>query len=364
MSAQLGADASATRSAACVRLSADVRPLGTLGAALWISVLPGCLQFDRSGPGGDPPVVGGTSAGASGSSTLAPASQTNTSEPATTSSSGAASTSSSGTASLGSSESGDGSGWVPFGDVHPLELDEIEAGSRLYAPSVTDDHLRLYFANRGDETGYLQVAVRDAVEQPWGEARRATLDLPVNLFSPQQAVTASGNSVITAFRQSGNGPLVIGEAEVLNLPWTLAYPEPLDEDMNFTIDLNDPVLHPAGFEVYFAAAPEGHLDLYGATRMGPDAPFLSPTKLDLLNSAADESRVWVSADHDLFVFGSNRNGDYDLFRWTPDAEEPIELAEVSSAADEQDPWLSADTRTLYFVRETEAGSSLFCATRP
>lgn len=323
-----------------------------------------CLQFDRSGPGGEPPEVGGTTTATTGSTTTIPASQTTSGETEPGSTTGGASTLGSDTQSTSSSESGGSEAWTPFGDVHELELRGLEGTDDLYAPSVTDDHLRLYFANRGEDTGYLLVAVRDAVEDPWGEARRATLDLPVGLFAPQQAVTASGATVLTAFRQSQNGPLVIGEAEVLKLPWTLAYPEPVLEEMNFTIDLNDPMLHVDGFELYFSAAPEGHLDLYGATRMGADSPFLSPTKLDLLNSPADESRVWVSADHELFVFASNRNGDYDLFRWSPDAPMPIELTETSSAADERAPWLSTDTKTLYFVRETDEGSRLFCATRP
>jgi len=136
-----------------------------------------------------------------------------------------------------------------------------------------------------------------------------------------------------------------------------------------------PSISADGLTLYFASDQDGPLsDLYQATRVSTDDPFSNVENLGaIVNSAATELGVSISANNLTLYFASNRSGDYDLYQATRtstgDVFGNVSKVEgsVNSTADERGPNISADELTLYFASDRESGEGardLYRATRP
>jgi Tol biopolymer transport system component len=82
-----------------------------------------------------------------------------------------------------------------------------------------------------------------------------------------------------------------------------------DQDVAPSLDATETTL----FFASTRAGGKGGLDLWTATRVTRAVPFAAPQPVAELNSTADDSDPWVSADQRILYFASNRSGPLELY---------------------------------------------------
>ena len=151
---------------------------------------------------------------------------------------------------------------------------------------------------------------------------------------------------------AGDGPSV-----------TYACTEPVSLGSVINTELHEmgPSLSPDGLTLYFSSdrpGGAGASDLYLTTRAAPGEPWGEPVNLGgPLNAEGGQNNPAISGDGERLYFGSNHNGDYDI--WFSDLGEdgwryPFCIDELISEAKENKPAPSWDGDTLYFKRSDES----------
>lgn len=131
-----------------------------------------------------------------------------------------------------------------------------------------------------------------------------------------------------------------------------------------------PVISTDGLELFFRSDVGSNPELWVASRSDAHGPFEQVSLLAELNSPADDNPGGISADALTIYFGSNRNGNFDMYqatRATRDAPfENVTLLspDLSSSRTENFPSVTPDGLTLYFHRSVEVGKPrIWTATR-
>lgn len=94
-------------------------------------------------------------------------------------------------------------------------------------------------------------------------------------------------------------------------------------------------------------------------------------KLEIVNSAADDSGPWLSKDRRELIFASTRDGGSDLYRATRgDFDVPFDIpvrfgGDVNTSDDEGDPFVMPDGKTVWFAsrRHGPGVGQIYVATR-
>ena len=238
----------------------------------------------------------------------------------------------------------------------PRPIAELNvAGYRDDDPTATGDLLELYFnSNRPGGPGLQDIYVtrRATTSDPWGPpalvSELSTTDDESNpdisldgltmYFDRTLASTTTGVDLYVSRRasrdQPWSAPVLVPELNSAFADWSASpsldgsevmvssnrsgtdgvFLTTLDPDaqrfksMTWMIEGTDAYLAPDGCHLFFHDG-----DLWVATRAGPGQPFGPPEPLSELDSSANDTDAWASADLRVFMFASERTGDSDLY---------------------------------------------------
>jgi hypothetical protein len=238
---------------------------------------------------------------------------------------------------------------------------------------------RFDFDARVDATGARGDAV-DAVDAPapctWSAFGPVTalpgpIQSAVDDWSPTP--TQGGLTLyFQTFRAGGPGGGDIFYATRPDLASEFSTPVPVSELDTAKFE-SGPTLTDDALDIMFERNLGGGGDLYEATRTATGAPFTGITALATVNSPADETDPFVSADGLRLVFDSSTasNG-YDLYETTRPARAsafaaPTPLTELNTTSDDYNPTVSADGLDIFFSSNRPGGPGgldIYTAHRP
>jgi Tol biopolymer transport system component len=132
-------------------------------------------------------------------------------------------------------------------------------------------------------------------------------------------------------------------------------------------------LSSSGLTLAFYSNRGGDLDLYLAKRSSTGSPWGTPTEVSELSTPSEEGGPQLDPTERVLFFFSTRpggKGDRDLWMATRTSSNapfgaPTPIVELNTAAEESDLWISPDLRTIYFgsCRGGNLDLDLYMATR-
>jgi Tol biopolymer transport system component len=160
-----------------------------------------------------------------------------------------------------------------------------------------------------------------------------------------------------------DAPLEVGDPDVIpdgttNATWSTPTKVP---GVNTASDEDDPSVTADRLTIVFGSNRNGNEDLFIGTRTTTASAF-TVTSFDPLNSTSIESSPEISADGMTIYFTSNRNGANDIyfsFRIGPSWSPPSPVVQLSSQGDDSNLGVSPDGLTTIISR----GNHMFIATR-
>lgn len=244
----------------------------------------------------------------------------------------------------------------------------VNTSSFENSPSLTDDELTIVFQRSVSNKNTLMIATRAKVTDQFGEP--TTLALTSSNLSYQPSISRDG---LTLFWAEVQDTMDVFFATRATVTGTFANPNPTGV-ANPSFGEFSPVVTGDGNELFYTSDQNGvnKPRLYHATRNG--AEFGNPQKLQELadGSDGDEEAITVSKDGLTIFFGSTRSGGLgDLDIWTAHRASRSEkftgithVNNVSSSAIEWPSYVSADGCRLYFGSERDGNGNLWVASRP
>lgn len=157
----------------------------------------------------------------------------------------------------------------------------------------------------------------------------------------------------------GGWDIYVATRESLGDPWGTPVLLP---GVNTTGVERYPMVTDDGLFLY-ADTRDTNYDLSVAQRESVDADFGALSPVAELNAGADDIDAWILPDHNAAYFGSNRGGNYDLYRATrTDAfATPVAVnsVDVNTEAYEGGPVVTPDEKTIFFSSDREGGLGSF-----
>lgn len=244
-----------------------------------------------------------------------------------------------------------------------------------YAPTLTGDELTLLYSSlRTDASALTQLyaATRSSTNAPFSVSALMASVSDGSGNDSDPALSADGLTLY--FQSDRGGGLGAGDIYVTTrttLVTDFQTPSPVDA-VDTADDDTQPALDVDG-SLWLASTRAGGLggyNLYRAASVG--STFQSPAPVMELNSASDEWSPTLSADGLTIFFSSNRPGGagkYDIYtarRASTSApfSAPTAVAELDTSENELPHWLSPDGCRLYLERSQGAAYEIYVATRP
>jgi len=259
-----------------------------------------------------------------------------------------------------------------FGD--PINLGpKINSYRHEQAGSISSDGLSIfitvYSRPGGSGSDDLWVAVRDAIDAPWGEP--VNLGPTVNTSVPDGYASISADGLTLYFSAADRGGGQGGNDIWMTTRATT------DDNWDEPVNLGQPVdtgssefsqcISADGLELYFGASwlgGSGNSDIWVAKRATTNDDWSKPVNLGaVVNSSSYEETPSISTDGNTLFFASGRPGgfgDSDLWMtrrkadggWTT----PVNLGDaVNTSNYEGSPSISSDGQTLYFSSTRPGG---------
>jgi hypothetical protein len=248
--------------------------------------------------------------------------------------------------------------------------------------AVSRDGLSLFFQSgrhAADADLDLFVSRRAAIDLPW-EAP-VPLGSAVNSAAPDLApcLTADGHYLFFSSLRSGNYDIYVSHRSDIrdDLGWeaAVALPSPVNGP---SFDAGPWLFEPVGGrpQLFFASertqgGGQAGLDIY-VTELGKDGVWTTPTLVNEVSSAFQDSRPSVRFDGLEMLFMSNRDGTPDVYAvhrrhlsepWS--MPERVELP-INAASTDSQASFSANGRTMYFTSNRAGGMGsldLYASTR-
>lgn len=260
-----------------------------------------------------------------------------------------------------------------FGPFSTPELLGLDIAGDEHGPSLSLDGLTLYFSAQGQSSEDIFVATRADKESAFTAAvPLATVNSPASDGSP--SLTADGTALLLfSDRSGGPGNRDLWRAAFDELSGAFEAPSLVPGVNSPDLDLS-PELSPGGLSLFFVSSRpggSGQSDIWAAKRSDPMASFAAPVSRGDLNSAGRDEGLSLSRDGLSILFASNREDASNLDLWTASRSDvsaafgaATRLEELNSSADDLDPELSPDGRQVIFVSARGSGNRrLWHATR-
>jgi len=210
-----------------------------------------------------------------------------------------------------------GEAWQP-----PTRVAELDSGESDWAPAVSLDGLRIWFATDRASVGRGQIwqATRASRSAAWNPpAPVAELASGSVDFAP--AVDAAETTMfLSSDRASASGAaggadfdIYASSRATTGAPWD--WPAAI-AGINSDSDEYDPFVAQGGLVVFFTSMRSGMGDIYWSSRRSLAEPFAPPVPLDDVDGAAYDSDATLSADLGYMMFSSTRSGNAELYETT------------------------------------------------
>jgi hypothetical protein len=207
--------------------------------------------------------------------------------------------------------------WQP-----PTRVGELDSGNSDWAPAVSMDGLRIWFASDRDSVGRGQIwqATRAGRAAPWNppvpvaELASGSVDFAPAVDATETTMYFSSDRV-NAGGSNGGGDFDLlastraGTGAAWNAPAAIA-------GVNSDDDEYDPFVAQGGLIVFFTSMRSGMGDIYWSSRQSLAAPFAPPVSLGDLNSSSYDSDTTLSADLGYVMFSSTRSGNAEIYEAT------------------------------------------------
>jgi hypothetical protein len=206
------------------------------------------------------------------------------------------------------------SAWDP-----PARVAELDSPASDWAPAVSLDGLRIWFATDRDDVG------RGQLWHATRASRAAAWDPPVAVaalasgsvdFAPAVDATettllmSSDRATAAATAGGADFDIYVSTRATTGAAWR--WPEPVP-GINGGGDEYDPFIAQAGLVVFFTSMRSGMGDLYWSSRSSLTEPFAPPVPLTDLNSDAYDSDSTLSPDLGTMMFSSTRSGNAEIY---------------------------------------------------
>jgi hypothetical protein len=201
----------------------------------------------------------------------------------------------------------------------PTRVAELDSPGSDWAPAVSLDGLRIWFASDRDDIGRAQLwrATRASRGAAWdppapvAELASGSIDFAPAVDASETTLLLSSDRLNTA-ATTGGGDFDIYVATRATTGAAWGWPAPV-LGINGRDDEYDPFVAQAGLVVFFTSMRSGAGDIYWASRSSLAEAFALPVALDDVNSPAYDSDATLSADLGTMMFSSTRSGNAEIY---------------------------------------------------
>jgi hypothetical protein len=206
---------------------------------------------------------------------------------------------------------------APWGS--PTRVAELDSAGSDWAPAVSLDGLRIWFASDRDTSGRGQLwrssrAARSAAwnaPEPVAELASGSVDFAPAVDATETLLFFSSDRTTVGGSAGGaNFDLYWSERAAAAGTWDAPAAVP---GTNSPSDEYDPFVAQGGLVVFFTSMRSGMGDLYWSARRSIAEPFAPPVPLADLNSDAYDSDSSLSVDLGYMMFSSTRSGNAELY---------------------------------------------------
>ena len=200
-----------------------------------------------------------------------------------------------------------------------MRVTELDSPASDWAPAVSLDGLRIWFASDRDDVGRGQLwrATRASRAAAWNppapvaELASGSIDFAPAVDATETTLLMSSDRVNTAATAGGADFDIYGATRAATgaaWGWPALVP-----GINSRDDEYDPFVAQAGLVVFFTSMRSGMGDLYWSSRSSLTEPFAPPVALDDLNSPEYDSDATLSPDLGTMMFSSTRSGNAEIY---------------------------------------------------
>jgi hypothetical protein len=204
----------------------------------------------------------------------------------------------------------------------PVRVGELNSAASDWAPAVSLDGLRIWFASdRGTvPRGQIWQARRASRAAAWdppapvAELASGSVDFAPAVDATETTMLLSSDRTNPA-ATSGGADFDIYEATRAGTGTAWGWPAPL-AGIASPSDEYDPFVAQGGLIVFFTSMRSGLGDIYWSSRQSLAEPFAPPVPLADLNSDAYDSDSTLSLDLGYMMFSSTRSGNAEIYETT------------------------------------------------
>jgi len=204
----------------------------------------------------------------------------------------------------------------------PTRVGEVDSLDSDWAPAVSLDGLRIWFASDRDSAprGQIWLARRASRAAAWDPPAPVT-ELGSDSVDFAPAVDATETTMYFSSDRANVGGTVGGaDFDIYastrtgpGTPW--GWPAPV-AGIASNDDEYDPFVAQGGLVVFFTSMRSGMGDIYWSSRRSLAEPFAMPSPVDDLNSNAYDSDTTLSPDLGTLMFSSTRSGNAEIYEAT------------------------------------------------
>jgi hypothetical protein len=201
----------------------------------------------------------------------------------------------------------------------PVRVAELDSPASDWAPSVSLDGLRIWFASDRDDVGRGQLwrATRASRAAAWdpptpvAELASGSVDFAPAVDATETTLLMSSDRINPAAAGGGaDFDIYVATRATTGAAWDWPAPVP---GINSGSDEYDPFVAQAGLVVFFTSMRSGMGDIYWSSRSSLSASFAPPVELEDLNSPEYDSDATLSPDLGTMMFSSTRSGNAEIY---------------------------------------------------
>jgi hypothetical protein len=196
---------------------------------------------------------------------------------------------------------------------------ELDSAESDWAPAVSLDGLRIWFASDRDSVGRGQLwrSARASRSAPWdppapvAELASGSVDFAPAVDATETTLFLSSDRA-SAAATTGGADFDIYAATRSGTGAAWGWPAVVS-GVNSDDDEYDPFVAQGGLVVFFTSMRSGMGDIYWSSRRALGDPFAPPVPLDDVNSPAYDSDATLSPDLGYMMFSSTRSGNAEIY---------------------------------------------------